>query len=83
MPEYKVVNFKFDTVAFSTIVQAAVNSTSGVFVAEVLGVAEPTLETWIRLPVYEREFSFPRMSNFVKFCNYFDHDPRQFWILDE
>jgi hypothetical protein len=54
------------------------------FVAEVMGVKATTVSGWMKMyhSAYG-DYPYPHMSNFMKFCNEFDHDPREFFMLAE
>lgn len=79
---YKVVNFKFDMAAFSTVLKN-VNDGDVVVFARVIGVDESTLRNWRTGYNARTSFPHPSMSNFIAACNALDLDPRDFFILED
>jgi len=84
MIKYRLVDWNFNKGAWSRAIATAVDDVGDKIVADGLGVSVKTVQNWMKM--YESaygEFPYPNMTNFLKFCNAFDCDVRDFWILED
>jgi hypothetical protein len=84
MIKYKLVLWVFNKGAWAQAVATAVDSVGEEVVAHMLDVSPKTVQNWMKM--YQsayNEFPHPNMSNFIKFCNAFDCDVREFWMLED
>jgi len=84
MIRYSLVKWEFNKGAWAQAIANAVDEVGIEVVASTVGVAENTVRNW-RL-MYQSaygEFPHPSMHNFLSFCNMFDLDARDFFILEE
>lgn len=84
MIHYKLVNWAFNKGAWAQAVATAVDLVGDEIVAGIMDVSPKTVQNWMRM--YQSaygEFPHPNMTNFIKFCNEFDCDVREFWILED
>lgn len=80
MITYKNVKWVFDARGFAARVSGDVSQHGMDFVAGVLGMTDAGVKGWVQMsgPAYEK-FPHPSMTNFMAWCNVFDHDPREFF----
>jgi hypothetical protein len=82
--QYRWVDWKFNDGLWAQCVREMVDAHGVDFVAEVMGVKPTSVTTWGKMKgsAYA-DYPYPRMTNFIKFCNEFNIDPREFWILED
>lgn len=84
MIKYRLVNWVFNKGAWCQAMASAVDMVGVDVVAGLMDVSPKTVENWLKM--YQSaygEFPHPNMTNFLKFCNTFDHDVREFWITED
>lgn len=82
--KYRLVNWEFNKGAWSQAVATAVDEVGVDIVAHMMDVVPSTVKNWAMM--YQSsygEFPYPNMTNFLKFCNQFDCDVRDFWYLED
>lgn len=84
MIKYRLVNWEFNKGKWSDAIANAVDSVGETVVAQILDVSPKTIQNWrkMHLSAYG-EFPYPNMTNFIRFCNEFDEDVREFWYLED
>lgn len=80
---YKLVGWEFNTGAWAQTMIETANTFDVEFVAKVMDVSPKTVQLWQKMKGGYEDFPHPNMSNFIKFCNEFDRDPREFFILQD
>lgn len=82
--KYKLVRWEFNKGAWCQAVSTAVDEVGIDVVAHLMDVSPKTVSNWMKM--YQsayNEFPYPNMTNFIKFCNDFDCDVREFWQLED
>lgn len=79
--EYVWVNWKFNIAVWAAAVEHEASVHGADFVSEIMGVHPVTVKQWVRGG--DTDFPYPHMTNFLKFVNTFDYDPRSFWTLEK
>lgn len=77
--EYVSVDWIFDVSAWCAAVRKAVSDDDVETWAELLECHENTLQRWRSGRGISKPFPYPNMTNFLKFCNALDLDPREFF----
>lgn len=81
---YVSLNSEFSMDVWGAALQRECDEHGQEFVAAYLGVSQKTVFNWItKSEAAYREFPHPHMTNFLKFCNAFGYDPRDFFKLGE
>ena len=84
MIHYKLVKWEFNKGAWSQSVMTAVDDVGIDVVAHILDVSTKTIANWGKMHISAYgEFPYPNMTNFIRFCNEFDLDVREFWYLED
>lgn len=84
MLTYVWVNWEFNKGAWGQAIAQTCHDHDIEFVAEIMGVSTKTVRNWQKM--YDSaygEYPWPNMANFMRFCNTFNYDPREFFILEE
>ena len=79
---YVQIESEFDLRTWSQAMKREADEHGLEFVAEYLELSHKTIRGWIE--PYESaygEFPHPRMTNFLKFCNGFGYDPKDFFVI--
>lgn len=77
---YKLMNWKFDDVAFANAIIIMLQDFSYAELGELIGVTKSCIHAWAHAR-YTNEFRHPNLSNLVLVCNTLDLDPRDFFVL--
>lgn len=81
---YRWVNWEFNRGLWASLMRDEIAKHGVDFVAEVMGVSVNGVKTWAKMKgAAYSEFPYPNMTNFMKFCNEFNYDPREFFILED
>lgn len=83
MGEYTYVDYVFNLARFQNALQSAVSEHGVGNIAELLGVADTTIYTWISANLAKKEFPHPNMTNFLKVVNLLDMKPGDFFKLED
>lgn len=83
MIKYRLMAWEFNSGAWAAAMRDAVEAVGADMVAEVMECDPSTVSAWCKMKAGYDKFPFPRTSNFLKFCNNFDRDPRDFFILED
>ena len=81
---YVSLSSNFDLKTWSDAIARECDEHSIEFVSQYMGTPVSTLRGWIT--AYKSaygEFPHPHMTNFLKFCNSFGYDPRDFFAISE
>lgn len=81
---YVSLSSNFNMNAFSSAVSREADEHGVEFVALYMDVTHNTIKGWVR--AYDSsygEFPYPHMTNFLKFCNSFGYDPKDFFETGE
>lgn len=81
---YVWVDWAFNKGAWSQAVGNEMAAHGKEFVGEILGVSQKTVQIWSMM--YDSaygDYPYPNMTNFMTFCNTFNYDPREFFVLAE
>lgn len=78
MIKHKVVTVVFDTGKWARVLIDACDTLSVEFMAEVCDVSPASLGKW-KLEIYQPEFRYPNMTNFLSVCNVLDLNPADFF----
>lgn len=81
MIQYRVYDWKFDMEKLSETINKLREWYEIAFIAEILGVDHSTVSNWKQSPLRGDKYPHPSMGNFIRFCNEFDLDPRDFFTL--
>lgn len=78
--KYVSVPKKFDTVAWSSLINRLINMFETMTEASAIaGVHPTTLGNWRDQNYGDEGFNHPSMSNFLRICNLMDADPADFF----
>lgn len=81
--QYKWVDWQFNDGLWASIVRDLIEEHGAEFVAEVMSVSVAGVKTWAKMRgAAYADFPYPNMTNFIKLCNAFNIDPREFFILE-
>lgn len=81
--KYAWIDWVFNAGAWAAAVREQAAAHGEEFVAELMGVSVPGIKTWGKMKgAAYKDFPYPNMTNFLKFCNTFDYDPREFLMLE-
>lgn len=83
MIKYRLVNWQFNTGAWANAVRDAIDINGADIVSGVMGASPKTVALWNKMKSGYEDFPYPNMTNFINFCNNFDIDPREFFILED
>lgn len=84
MIRISLVDWMFNKGAWAQAIQETIDEFELENVAELMAVSPKTVSNWIKM--YESaygEYPHPTMANFIRFCNTFHRDPREFFILED
>ena len=84
MIRYSLVAWEFNKGAWAQAIGNAVDAIGDRALSEMMECSVTTVKNWRMM--YKSsygEFPHPSMHNFLKFCNMFDLDVREFWILED
>lgn len=82
--KYIYKDWVFNKGMWAQAVAAAIDEHGDEVVATLVGVAKTTVKNWSMM--YETaydEFPYPNMTNCIAFCNAFDIDIRDMFIIEE
>ena len=80
---YKLMFWEFNKGAWAQAMIKEVDTTGIEFVAGIMEVNPNTVRLWCKMKSGYEHFPYPNHTNFIRFCNEFDYDPRDFYILGE
>jgi len=81
--QYQWVDWQFNDGLWASVVRDETDKHGAEFVAEVMSMSVAGVKTWGKMKgAAYGQFPYPSMTNFMKFCNEFNYDPREFFILE-
>lgn len=81
--EYVWVDWVFNDGAWAGAVRDQVDAHGVEFVAELMGVTVAGVKTWSKMKgAAYADYPYPNMTNFIKFCNNFNYNPADFFMLE-
>ncbi len=80
---YKDIPFRFDIARYAKSVLRAIDMHGADDIAEMIGVDTKTLQNWATGTYKSSPFPYPRMTNFINFCNLMDIDPGQYFTIED
>lgn len=83
MIKYKLVKWVFNAGAWANAAREAQDTVGVDLVADVMQVHRTTVISWGKMKSGYEDFPYPNMTNFIAFCNHFDKDPREFFMLED
>lgn len=84
-PTYKHVFWVFDAEGFARAVKACCEAHGVDFVSEIMGLTASSISQWAEMDTTGayKDYPWPKMGNFLAFCNTFEFDPRGFFTTSE
>lgn len=83
MIKYKLIAWEFNAGLWASMVRDACDDLGVETLAGLMEVHQVTIRSWCKMKSGYEEFPYPNMTNCLKFCNHFDRDPRELFILSE